>query len=91
MQDTVASVRQLKPDLSAYLSRVKADQTVLITENSKPIGQIMPITESVEERLERRSQAGLVAWNGHTLAPLAPPSRARGPYTVADLLLEDRE
>jgi prevent-host-death family protein len=91
MQDTEAGVRQLKTNLSTYLSRVKAGQTVLITERGKPIGRIVPIAESVEERLERLSQAGLVAWNGHTLAPLAPPSRARGPYTVADLLLEDRE
>lgn len=100
MQQSEIGIRQLKSNLSAYLRQVKAGGTVIITERGKPIGRIMPVlrsaqdvpmVESVEERLERLSQAGLLAWSGQTLAPLTPPGRTTGPRTVADLLLEDRE
>jgi len=37
------------------------------------------------------TQAGLVAWNGEKLPPLAPVAKAKGKKTVAELLLEDRE
>lgn len=91
MQQTEAGIRQLKSNLSAYLRQVKAGGTVIITERGKPIGRITPVAESVEQRVEHLSQAGLVAWSGQKLSPLAPLGRNAGSRTVADLLLEDRE
>jgi hypothetical protein len=50
--------------------------------------QLSPL---VETRLQELAQAGLIAWSGHKLAPMAPVARIRGKRTVADLLLEDRD
>ncbi len=50
--------------------------------------QVSPL---VETRVQELIQAGLIAWSGHKLAPMAPVARTRGKRTVADLLLEDRE
>ncbi|RMG50711.1 MAG: type II toxin-antitoxin system prevent-host-death family antitoxin [Acidobacteria bacterium] len=88
---TKAGIRELKARLSAYLRQVKEGATVIITERGKPIGRIVPIFQSTEEQLEALSKAGLIAWNGQRLQPLAPVAQARGDRTVADLLLEDRE
>ena len=91
MPQTKAGIRELKAHLSAYLRQVKAGGTVTITERGEPIGQIVPLEQPTEARLETLKQAGLIAWNGERLPPLAPVARTWGDHTVADLLLEDRE
>ena len=83
-------IRDLKAHLGAYLREVEAGQTVVITKHGKPIGRIVPVTQSTEAQLDALSQAGLIAWNKQKLQPLAPVAQARGERTVADLLLEDR-
>lgn len=91
LQQTEIGVRQLKANLSSYLSQVKAGGTVLITEHGRPIGRIVPVVESVTDRLEQLEQAGIIAWSGQAMAPLTPLGTAIGERTVAELLLEDRE
>ena len=91
MKRTAAGVRELRARLSAYLREVKAGGTVIITDRGKPIGRIVPLAQSTETQLEALTQAGLIAWSGEKLTPLAPVARAKGSRTVADLLLEDRE
>jgi antitoxin (DNA-binding transcriptional repressor) of toxin-antitoxin stability system len=63
----------------------------IITEREKPGARIVPLTPSVEMRVQELIQAGLLAWSGHKLVPMAPVARIRGKRTVANLLLEDRE
>jgi prevent-host-death family protein len=86
-------VRELKARLSAFLRRVKAGDTVIITERRAPIARIEPLAESksTEDQIEALTQAGLVSWSGETLPQLAPVAKAEGDRTVADLLLEDRQ
>ena len=84
-------VKQLRTRLSAYLRQVEAGETITITRNGKPIGRIVPVAWSTATRLETLRQAGLIAWNGEGLSPVAPVARAQGDHTVAELLLEDRE
>lgn len=88
---TKVGIRELKAQLSAYLRQVKGGATVIVTERGTPIGRIVPISQSTEDQLEALSEAGLIAWNGQKLQPLAPVAQAKGDRTVADLLLEDRE
>ncbi len=85
------SVRELRAQLSAYLRQVEAGWSVTITKRGKPIGRIVPVAESTEARLEALEQAGLIAWDGNKLQPMEPVARAEGDWTVADLLLENRE
>jgi antitoxin (DNA-binding transcriptional repressor) of toxin-antitoxin stability system len=64
---------------------------VIITEREKSAACIVPLTPSVEIRVQELIQAGLLAWSGHRLVPMAPVTRIRGKRTVASLLLKDRE
>ena len=91
MAQTVVGVRQLKAQLSHYLQQVKAGASVLITERGKPVGRIVPVKPSTESQLQQLVEAGLVAWSGQKLPPIAPVARTRGRPAVAELLLEDRE
>lgn len=84
-------IRELKTHLSAYLRRVKAGETIVITDRGTPIGRIVPIGASIDERMEVLTQAGLIAWSGEALGRVAPVARTKGDKTVADLLLEDRK
>jgi prevent-host-death family protein len=88
---TETGVRELKAHLSSYLRQVQEGQTVVITRHGKPIGRIVPITESTAAQLDALRQAGLIAWNRESLPPLAPVVQVRGARTVAELLVEDRE
>jgi len=60
-------------------------------ERDTPVGRIVPLSPPVETRARQLVEAGLVAWSGQRLAPMAPVARTRGQRTVADLVLEDRE
>jgi prevent-host-death family protein len=90
MTQMTVGIRELKARLSYYMRQVKTGATLVVTERGKPIGRIVPHSPSVETRLQELVQAGLIAWSGHKLTPIAPVARTRGNRTVADLLLEDR-
>jgi len=89
--ETEAGIRELKARLSAYLRRVKAGETLVITERGKPIGRIVPISQTMPVQLELLVQAGLVAWNGQKLSRIAPVAQVKEDRSVAELLLENRE
>ena len=91
MAQMIVGVRQLKAQLSHYVKQVKAGATIVITERGKPVGRIVPVKPSTETQLQQLVEAGLVAWSGHKLTPIAPVARTRGRPTVAELLLGDRE
>ena len=91
MTQTAVGIRDQKAQLSSYMKRVKAGDTVIITERGKAVGRIVPVEQSVEARLQVMIQEGLAEWDGRMLEPRAPVAEARGDYMVADLLLENRE
>ena len=91
MAQKTVGIRELKARLSACVRQVKAGDTVVITERGKPVARIVPLSPSVETRVQELVQTGMVAWSGRKLVPLAPVARTRGKQAVADLLLEGRE
>jgi prevent-host-death family protein len=91
MAQTMVGIRELKAHLSIYLKQVKAGATLVVTERGQPIGRIVPIRSSREEKLQGLIEAGILAWSGHKLAPMAPVAQTKDNGTVAELLLEDRE
>jgi prevent-host-death family protein len=91
MGEMNVGVRDLKSRLSEYLRQVKAGETIVITEHGKPVGRIVPATQSLDDRLQAMVQAGLIAWSGKKLALTHPVARTRGKRTVADLVVENRE
>ena len=91
MAETTVGIRELKARLSAYIKQIKAGSTLTITERGTPVGRIVPLSPTVEARIQRLVEAGLIAWSGRKLAPLAPMARVRGRRMMSDPLLENRE
>ena len=91
MSETSIGVRELKNRLSEYLRRVKAGESINITEHGQPVGRLVPPAQPLEDRLQAMIQAGQLLWNGKKLEPMPPVARLRGERSVADLLVEDRE
>lgn len=86
-----AGIRELKTHLSSYLRRVKAGESIVITDRGRPIGRIVPVGASLDKRMEILNEAGLIAWSGNRLGKITPVAKIKGDKTVAELLLEDRE
>lgn len=92
---TTASISETKAKLSAFLDRVKAGESVTITDRGVPVAQIVPLSESGEvdwdARLERLERAGLIRRPRKKLDVRAflarPMPRIDG---VLDALLEER-
>lgn len=84
-------IRDLRDHLSEYVRQVKAGATLTITERGQPVGRIVPVCTHLEERLQELIDSNEVLWSGNKLGPVQPPAKVRGPRTVAELLLEDRE
>lgn len=83
--------RELKNKLSEYMRRVKAGETIIVTEHGKTIGQIVPIKPTVEERLQAMVAAGQAEWNGQKLKSYQPRAVNKGGGQLSDLVVEDRE
>jgi prevent-host-death family protein len=91
MHETTVGIRELKAQISKYLRRVKAGQTLVITDHGKPVGRIVPVEETLEARMQRLVEAGIVKWNGKKPKLREPITINRGPRQVSDLVAEDRE
>jgi prevent-host-death family protein len=91
MNATQIGIRELKSRLSHYLRRVKAGETLIITERGKPVGRIVPVEIPLGERLAHMVQAGTAEWNGQRLQPYRPKAVNRGAGQLSDLVVEARE
>ena len=91
MNEVTVGVRDLKAHLSEYLRQVRSGQTIVITDHGQAVGQIMPVGQPIEERLNSLQAAGLLAWNGQTLASIESPVINRSGKLLSDLIVEMRE
>ena len=91
MAELRVGTRELKSKLSEYLRRVKAGETITVTEHGKTIGQLVPVKSTIEERLQGMVAAGQAEWNGQKLKPYRPKAVNRGTHQLSDLVVEDRE
>lgn len=91
MAEMRVGTRELKSKLSEYLRRVKAGETITVTEHGKTIGRLVPVKPTIEERLQTMVAAGQVEWNGQKLKPYQPKAINRGTRQLSDLVIEDRE
>ena len=91
MSELNVGVRELKTRLSEYLRRVKAGQVVVITERGKPVGRILPVEQSLEERLQSLVEAGFAQWNGKRFEPGEPLVINRSDQQISDLIVEERQ
>jgi prevent-host-death family protein len=91
MRETTVGTRELKNRLSEYLRRVKAGDTIIITERGKPIGQILPIQDDISRRLVKLAEAGVIEWNGQPVPSYKPKTENRSQKLISDMISEDRE
>ena len=89
--ETTVGIRDLKARLSEYIKKVKSGQSIVITEHGKPVGRILPVATSLEERLEMLRKAGLIEWSGKKLRRIKPPAVNRGDKLVSDIVVELRD
>ena len=89
--ETTVGIRDLKARLSEYMKRVKSGQSIIITDHGKPVGRILPVGLSLEDRLEMLRKAGLVEWSGKKLRRIKPPAVNHGDKLVSDIVVELRD
>lgn len=81
---TSVGIRELKANLSSYVDQVKAGATVTITEGGKPVGRIVPMKPSLEDKLQQLADSGALAWSGRKLEPRTPStSRGQAPRKLS--------
>ena len=83
--------RELKTNLSKYLRRVKAGEIIIVTERGKEIGQIMPVAQSLEQRMQVLVETGFLEWNGKKPEAHDPIIINRSGKLASDLIIEDRD
>jgi prevent-host-death family protein len=95
MAVVTVGIRELKASLSSYIRRVReAKETVLITEHGKPVAELRPLEDNLDERMRAMVTLGQAAWSGQPLPRNSEDMdvpEVQGDRRVADLLLEDRE
>ena len=91
MTNMRVGTRELKTKLSEYLRRVKAGETIIVTERGRTIGQIIPVKPTLEKRLKALVNSGISEWNGQKYQPNKPVARNRGSKQLSDLVREDRD
>lgn len=91
MTNMRVGARELKSKLAEYLRRVKAGETIIVTEHGKTIGQIVPVGPSLEKRLKGLVESGLVEWDGRKYQPKTPAARNRSRKQISDLIIEGRD
>jgi prevent-host-death family protein len=88
-----ASISELKNQLSAYLQRVRAGQTVIVYDRDRPIARIDRVAdEDDDDRIAQLRRAGIVTPPSEPLPldVLRTPLPRAG-HSVLDALLEERE
>jgi prevent-host-death family protein len=85
-------VRELRQNLSVYLDRVRAGETLDVTEHGHPIARLGPRPSEPMTRIERLIAEGRATPPTGDLSELGPPSRlpADSP-TLTDTLLRMRD
>jgi prevent-host-death family protein len=84
-------VRELRQYLSVYLERVKAGETLEVTERGKPVGVLAPLPE-LSSQLQRFIAEGRCSRPTATLDEIGPPVKLPpGSPSIMEILDELRE
>jgi prevent-host-death family protein len=84
-------VRELRQNLSRYLRRVEAGETLEVTEHGRPVAVLAPLPPPQESILDRWIREGRARPAQGDLLDVKPlPARTTGP-TLSEILAEQRE
>ena len=91
MNETRVGMRELKSRLSEYLRRVKAGQTIVVTERGKVIGHIVPAPLTFEERMRTLADTGfLMLGEKGKRKPYQPKIINHSKHLLSDIVVEER-
>jgi prevent-host-death family protein len=82
------AIRRLRDGLGMYLRRVRAGESLLITDRDRPVAQLSPANQLLAV-LAPLADEGLIEWKGGKPRGSARPARVRG-GSVSDLVLDER-
>lgn len=90
-QSTVG-VRELRQNLSKYLRRVQAGETLEVTEHGRPVAVLAPLPPPAESVLDRLIREGRARPGKGNLLDLGPPIKLPpGSPSLSEILDELRE
>jgi prevent-host-death family protein len=87
-------IRDFRQHLSSHLRELKEGDTLVVTRRGKAIARLVPVElpdVPVEEKVLRLIEAGVSSWSGRRPSFDLPGFPVRGPKTVSELLIEDRD
>jgi prevent-host-death family protein len=91
MKQITVGIREFKGHLSRYLREVRTGATLVLTDRGEPIGWLVPVTSSVEDKLRNLVAGRQLLWSGHKLAASSPRAEPLGATMVSDLVVQGRE
>jgi prevent-host-death family protein len=81
-------IRELRQNLSKYVERVKAGESLVVTERGEPVAQLTPVVDPVYALLAARFGATIPTARLEDIAEQLPPGPSSPPGT-ADRILAD--
>ena len=85
-------VRELRQNLSVYLDRVKAGETLEVTDHGHPVARLGPRPAVTLSPLQRLIDEGRVTPAAGDLLKLGPPPKVpKGAPSVSDVLRQMRD
>jgi prevent-host-death family protein len=92
---TTVGSRELKTRLGTYLERVRAGETILVTDRGKPVAELRPVGASddpTEQALRKMEAEGLIT-RPTRRGPLSPfrPVRLPPGVRASDWIVRERE
>ncbi|MGK2851361.1 MAG: type II toxin-antitoxin system Phd/YefM family antitoxin [Candidatus Limnocylindrales bacterium] len=86
-------VRELRQNLSVYLDRVKAGETLEVTDHGLPVAQLGPRPVTPLSIIDQMIADGRItpASFDHRKIPMPSPNRDPGGRTLTEILLEMRD
>ncbi len=85
-------VRELRQNLSVYLRRIEAGETLEVTEHGRPVARLAPLPPRRMHALDRLIAEGrAIPGRGGNLADLGPPADIGTGPSLSDLLVEMRD
>jgi prevent-host-death family protein len=80
-------VRELRQNLSVYLRRVKAGETLEVTEHGRPVARLAPTRDAVLSPYERMKAEGRIRPATVRWEDVPPPRKLKG-RSLSDVLRE---
>jgi prevent-host-death family protein len=87
MASVEVGIRELRADLSRWISRVREGDEILVTDRGKPVARIVAV--GGERKIDRLIREGLVI-PAPNKGPRSVPKPIEGAGPLSDIVLRDR-